>query len=275
MSTYFETVNNDGGIQITDKESTFQVVRSGEVSANYQNGEWYGFSLINSESFATFKVNNGNLLISPMYICNGKRVQYVSSDGENIKYKVFGDSKKITPSEHLVGIEIYNAQKEIVYSSALDLLNYKQYKSIYADSNISNRDGNDNNFQKTWTGMMLSNTWWEAYTYSGKDPYIMSYTIPWVVGYNTYDKNGDRAFGRKEYGIHYVTGYRFTNGYSFSTMQNTRLISNMSRLKGEGDLHQLGTVIKSSGGKHDYNGKNYNYAGVFCTGYMFHVFDTN
>lgn len=275
MSTYFETKNDDGGIQITDNESTFQVVRSGEISANYKNGEWYGFSLINSESFATFKVDNGNLLISPMYIYNGKRIQYVSSDGEKIKYKVFGESKAVQPSEHLVGIEVYNAQREIVYSSALDLLNYKQYKSIYADSNISNRSGNDNDFLKTWTGMMLSDAWWEAYAYSGKDPYIMSYTMPWVVGYNTYDKKGDLAFGRKEYGIHYVTGYRFTNGYSFSTMRNTRLISNMSSLKGDGDLHQLGMVIKSSGGSDDYNGKNYNYAGIFCTGYMFHIFDTN
>lgn len=275
MSTYFETIDNDNGIQLSDNSPTYQVIRTGELSANYQKGEWYGFSLSNTESFATFKVNSGNLLISPMYIYNGRRIQYVSSDGSSIKYKVFGDSRSVPPSTHLTGIEVYNNNSEVVYSSALDTLNYKLYKGIFPYSSIYNGTGNDSNFMKIWTNMMWGGkVFWDLYAYSGKDPYIMSYTIPWCVGYNTYDKNGDRAFGRKEYGIHFLSGYKFTNSDSFSTRSSLFLISNMSTLRGDGDLHQLGVITSSHGGGHDYNGRNYNYAGIFCISYMFHIFDS-
>lgn len=275
MSTYFETINDGGGIQLSDSSSIYQVVRTGKVSSNYSNGEWYGFALGDSESFATFKVDSGNLLISPMYIYNGRRIQYISSDGADIKYNVFGDSRTVKPSDHLVGLEIYNGNGETAYSSSLDSLNYKLYKSIHAYSSIKNGEGRDSDFLKIWANMMrTSSAWWDLYAYSGNDPYIMSYTIPWCIGYNTYDKKGDFAFGRKEYGIHFITGYKFTNPNSFSTRSSVFLISNMSTLRGDGDLHQLGVVTKSSGGKQDYNGRNYNYAGIFCTGYMFHIFDS-
>ncbi|MGE9900485.1 hypothetical protein [Mitsuokella multacida] len=275
MSTYFETIDNDNGIQLSDNSPIYQVVRTGELSANYRNGEWYGFSLSNAESFATFKVDSGNLLISPMYIYNNRKIQYVSSDGSSIKYKVFGDSRSVTPSTHLTGIEVYNDNREVVYSSALDTLNYKLYKSILPYSSIYNGTGRDSDFMKIWNNMMVNGKiLWDLYAYSGKDPYIMSYTIPWVVGYFTTEKKYGFVYGRKEYGIHFATGYKFSSPDSFSTHSQTFLITNMSTLKGDGDLHQLGIITKSGGSSHDSEGHHWNYAGIFCISYMFHIFDS-
>lgn len=274
MSTYFESINNEDVLQINDEYKTPMIVRKGEVMADYTKGECYGFKLLNNEDFATFKVDGGKLYISPMYIYDGYRVYYVASDGKAIKYKVYG--KDFTPEVHGVGLEVFNKNGQMIYSTNYETSSYKMFHTEIADTSIGQADGRDSSYLKIWHNISpwstSSQNYWKEYKYSGVDPYILSHTIPWAVVGHMYDKGQGYPYSPyNEYGAFYTAGFVFINKDTFTTECHTNAWR-ATRLIGAGDLHQLGKCIRR-GPKDYYYGHIYNFAGILTINYMFSVFE--
>lgn len=139
MSTYFEsyTAESTPILQINDSYKTAIIKRYGTFKANYNNGVAYGFTLENDEMFAALRVDKGKLYFTPMVLYNGEKIIYVTCDSDTdihyVTYSLTANQNSVTSG---AGIEIYNADSKIVFSS-----NYPRIKIVDSIADYSKVSG--------------------------------------------------------------------------------------------------------------------------------------
>ncbi|WP_303839096.1 hypothetical protein [Selenomonas ruminantium] len=129
-SNYIEVRNKDNVFLFSDTTRLMHIVEKGEVSVVSYEGEIYGFELEDGVESISYSIRNGTLYISPVTKWNGKRYQYVTADSESpIKY--FKWSRKyFPPMEHGAGIELRDADGNVVFNNQGYLGSFK--KSFYS-----------------------------------------------------------------------------------------------------------------------------------------------
>lgn len=139
MSTYFEsyTAESTPILQINDSYKTAIIKRYGTFKANYNNGVAYGFTLENDEMFAALRVDKGKLFFTPTVLYNGQKILYVTCDSDtDIHYVTYSLTANQNPVTSGAGIEIYNADSKIVFSS-----NYPRIKIVDSIADFSKVSG--------------------------------------------------------------------------------------------------------------------------------------
>ena len=134
-SNYIEVRNKDNVFLFSDTTRLMHIVEKGEVSAVSYDGEIYGFELEDGVESISYSIRNGTLYISPVTKWNGKRYQYVTADSESpIKY--FKWSRKyFPPMEHGAGIELRDANGNVVFNNQGYLGSFK--KSFYTTVTVT------------------------------------------------------------------------------------------------------------------------------------------
>lgn len=176
MSTYFESVCDDGlTIQITDNYESMCVKRSGTFTSNHNNNCITCVALDDDEIFVGFRCENAILYISPIVSYNNKRVCYVACNTNTVisYFTVSLYSSIMKPSASSCGLEIYDENSNVVFSSAQ---NKRSTIVDHAHINCSVRDlGNKN--QALFN---QSNISWGTYSIADNGHrYVVSYETPW------------------------------------------------------------------------------------------------
>lgn len=147
MSAYFYSLNDSGELQIDDSTVLQMVSRTDTIPAtNINTGRLYGYSLDSNTFSAAFSLNgNGVLYVSPQGInSNGSRWYLVGSNTNNtITAKQIVINQNISPaSSPFAGMEIYNANGKVVYSTRYELMSLETFCHLpYKFSNFSNGGG--------------------------------------------------------------------------------------------------------------------------------------
>lgn len=256
MSTYFESINDDGSsVQISDNYESMCVKRTGTFSANHNNGYIYGISLDDDEVFIAFRCENSILYISPIVSYGSKRVCYVSCSTDSaISYFTVGLYNSITkPSARNYGIEIYDENGKIVFSS-----NESKRATIidHQHINCSVRDLGDKNQL-----LYLQNNvnWGTPYSIAdtGKR-YIASYESPWQTPAVSIPSASN--WGWHEHVFLMAGGYDFSGGMIRTQNRISSLNINTADTygtgfvpnNGQGDILTCTMVIKYLTGDGDF-----------------------
>lgn len=147
MSSYFYSLNDSGELQISDDTVLQMVSRTDTIPAtNVTTGRLYGYQLNSNAFSAAFSLNgDGTLYVSPQGInSNGARWYLVGSNTNNtITAKQIIVNQNISPSSSpFVGMEIYNANGKVIYSTKYELMSMETFCHLpYKFSSFPNGDG--------------------------------------------------------------------------------------------------------------------------------------
>lgn len=118
MATYFYTKNDDGNMQIDDDYEAIVSIKSGTIYANIATGQIYGLVLTAPATSAGFRIDSGEIFISPPVPYGGTFVVYVATNGNiPIYYEQFARCTDLPKSDHLAGMEIYNSAGKMLFTT--------------------------------------------------------------------------------------------------------------------------------------------------------------
>lgn len=267
MSTYFETFNETTSLlQISDNYLSIGVVRSGTLTAKFNDGVLYGFILQPNELYAVFRTDNDTLIVTETILYNGQRICYVASvNGAPVKYKVFGPSQTLAPMQSGSGMEIYNESGQIVFSSNYETGSVLESHSLPPKNLVTYDDG---------TYAQLNDGQWDPVVINDDrgSKYILSIQMPF--GYCAPNSNGVAAKDNPNINwlsSRYYAGYTFQGG-QIKTMTRSGNIpeGKMKTVIGGGSLNQIGYIYRIQQGGSWY----FSYeAGIYAAAYCFTVID--
>lgn len=273
MATYLEIKNNEQVTQIGDTYDVQCVVRKGQIAANFNNKEVYGFFLNKNETAALFNVDSGSLVISPPLLLNDSIIYYVASDGQPINYVTLGLPSNLTPKAHGAGLEVYNQDGGMVFSSFYEQVSYKEAVSISPISAIFDNSGTRDSQIETAVNQLAGNAdghnYYPKYAYSGTNrAYIYAQNIPLINaggGDTRWGADWNPGLSRMVVWCRFV----FDSPSSFSNTQDIKKLW-PHVLKGGGNLDQLS---RYTGSKEDSDTTYIYYAGPLFLTFYFHVFE--
>lgn len=259
MSTYFETyVADTNKLQISDEYQGIGVGRTGTCAANLSAGQVYGLPLLDDEVYAMFRTENDTLAISPCVVYSGHRIYYVGTkNGSTIKYKTVSTSSMFKKLNHGEGMEIYDENSALVYSSNYEAISVGDFYNINPNVFIHYSDGdNITLYNNSWNPVAIND--------DGKG-YIFSMGAPWGGEYTVWSySNVDTQWHRKIY----YGGYTFENG-TIKTLQTPYISAQITTCLGGGDLNQIGNQYSYYAWSDKYG--SYEEAGIWCANYSFNV----
>lgn len=131
MATYFYTKHDDGTMQIDDGYEAVQSIKSGSVSADITKGQLYGLALTAPAHCAAFRIDRGELFISPPTLYGSTMIYYVATNGSTpIYYEQFARSTSLSASSSLAGMELYDSAGKVVFTTKYRT--YSAYIGHYA-----------------------------------------------------------------------------------------------------------------------------------------------
>ena len=105
MATYFYTKNDDGNMQIDDDYEAIVSIKSGDIYAKIAAGQIYGLVLTAAPATsAGFRIDSGEIFISPPVPYGGTFVVYVATNGNNQYIVNSCQMPDLPKSGHLAGI---------------------------------------------------------------------------------------------------------------------------------------------------------------------------
>ena len=275
MSIYFETRNDDGGIQINDINKTVGFVRSGTIRACISRGELYGFELTKNEIFAAFSVDNGTLYISPYIACDNSKICYVGSrEDVDIHYYVYATSNDFRQTSKL-GLQIFDKNSSLIYDAfhlslsvveAHDFVCSGEYESsklveiaaVLAVSFLP--QGHPERIDGTVDNYINSGSC-PSFSTKIKDGYaVASFSTPWnprLAIYNT-------SYLHKVY----MGGYVFNKANKTLSIETKKQCFTANRLYGSGSWSHLVNPIAQDVGF-------YIVGGICANQYLFSIVDTH
>ncbi len=114
--TYFESWNGDY-FQLSDSTRLLHIVRHDRIVVNTFEKQLHGVVLEDGIAGVSYFVNNATLWISPVTTYQGQRVQYVTSDSDKPIDIYYWSYDFFEPMVHGAGIELCNAQGQVVFNS--------------------------------------------------------------------------------------------------------------------------------------------------------------
>ena len=256
MSKYVEIFNDFGEMKIDDSYECQRLVSSGTITANITKGEVYGiaFEKGNGE-FLSFKGAIGTTVyISPTVVWNNKLIKYVASNSDDpiTWYKWGKANKDFVATSSGLGLEIFNADSKLIYSSSQSTGSFTGIYSIMPN-------------EAFWNGNEVYHTYniKTCMTNSGSVAALCSpwYTPTWY--YADYHTTSCPI---------YFCGYEF-NADSIKTEGQTKTY-NIDILRGDGSLGQIRSRVYIDGDRTgNYSGMDF--AGISCFNYMFFIIDTS
>lgn len=273
MATYLEIKNDEQVTQIGDTYDVQCVVRKGQINANFNNKEVYGFFLNKNETAVLFNVDFGSLVISPPFLFIDSIIYYVASDGQPINYVTLGLPSDLAPKTHGAGLEVYNEKGGMIFSSFYEQVSYKEAVSISPVSSVFDNSGTRDSKIETAIGRLKGNAescdCYPKYTYSGTNrAYIYAQNIPFIGtggGDTRWGGDWNPGLGRMVIGCRFV----FDSPSSFSNTPETRRLW-PHVLRGGGSLDQL---ARYTGSKEDSDTTYFYYTGPIFITFYFHVFE--
>ena len=256
MSKYIEIFNDAGEMKIDDSYECQRLISSGTITANITKGEVYGitFETGNGE-FLSFRGSVGTTVyISPTVVWNNKLIKYVTSNSDDpiTWYKWGKANKDFVATSSGVGLEIFNADSKLIYSSSQITGSFTEVYSIAPNEGFVYR-----------TTMAHTYNIQSYQTTSGS---VAALCSPWYTCQSLY---ADRHASSCPI---YFCGYKFTEA-SIQTEGKTNTYY-LGTLKGDGDLGQLRTRVYSDG-QITMSYEWMAFAGVSCYNYMFFIIDTS
>ena len=114
--TYFESWNGDY-FQLSDSTRLLHIVRHDRIVVNTFEKQLHGIVLDDGIAGVSYFVNNATLWVSPITTYQGQRIQYVTSDVDKPIDVYYWSYDFFEPMVHGVGIELCNANGQVVFNS--------------------------------------------------------------------------------------------------------------------------------------------------------------
>ena len=261
-------------MQISDKHTIALIKRHGVIKSNECDIRahcFYGVQINSDELYVSYQTTNGYLYASPIMWHGGSRVQYVASEGTEIRFYVWANSDTISGSESSVGLEVFNDKGNTVYSSTHLTMSPRDFVYIGTKSikNIT--------WENAWD-KFFSLTTERSYTYNGISPFVTPFATPWGHRTETIAAHSDYNAVVRE-----IAPFCFYfNGGSVSTVSKARLVSYLdfypysgqwstyiTHVNGFGNVDDIISVVSvyDGGGKIDY----WSFQGIVSFSYLFNI----
>ena len=272
MATYLEIKNDEQITQIGDTYEVQCVVRKGQVNANINSGQIYGFALNKNEKRALFNVDSGDLIVSPPFLFNGDMIHYIASTGSPINYVTLGMPSDLSPQSHGAGMEVYDSNGKMVFSSFYEQVNYKGAVPISPDPSIFTDSARDSHFEHA-IGQLIGYPGAErypSYTYNGdKRAYVCVQNAPFL------NSGGGNTRWTPSYICRHLTYGRFTYSSPNSfTVPKSLGEHRLNSLLGVGSLDQLSRETWRGPDDGPLSGQSVNYSGCYFLSYYFNIFES-